>query len=190
MPPFVPIYLDPTRGLQYEFHRRSQLCAVQQSAKQRSVVEYLGHWKDDGKLKKKQTKHFLSIRHPLIPQGIVAPSGSSKTTKTFILPPIHAMCGSGRPFMRIAALSGVSALAIHWYYVHFHQQKKYKLMGLSINDQEDIYSPDSFLSDTKQVFLSVNMFHFMHSVAMLSVPLCRSPVFVSKTARQEFHPQI
>lgn len=104
---------------------------------------------------------------------MVASNSSKQIVKPIVLPSLHTLCGSGRPFIRVAAISGASALAVQWYFEYLQNKKKSKF------DVEDIYSPDSFTNHSKELFLSVNVMHLMHSVALLSVPLCRSPFFVS-----------
>lgn len=103
---------------------------------------------------------------------MIAPK-TSQIVKPYVLPALNALIGPGRPFLRIGAVSGASALAVHWYYFHVYQKKnKYN------KKLEDIYSPETFGKDMKQIFFSVNMFHLCHSVVLLSIPLCPFPVFV------------
>lgn len=135
----------------------------------------MGPWQDDRKFYLNEfpsNKYFLFGKHNHF-QGMVASNSSKQIVKPIVLPSLHTLCGSGRPFIRVAAISGASALAVQWYFEYLQNKKKSKF------DVEDIYSPDSFTNHSKELFLSVNVMHLMHSVALLSVPLCRSPFFVS-----------
>uniref|UniRef100_A0A2P2HYC2 Transmembrane protein 256 homolog n=1 Tax=Hirondellea gigas TaxID=1518452 RepID=A0A2P2HYC2_9CRUS len=63
---------------------------------------------------------------------------------------------SARIFVRLAGLSGAAAVALGAYGAHVFYQR-----------------PTS--EDLKQVYETANRYHFLHTIALLSVPLCRKP---------------
>ncbi|XP_028912049.1 transmembrane protein 256 isoform X1 [Ornithorhynchus anatinus] len=67
------------------------------------------------------------------------------------------MAGLALAFRRLGALSGAGALGLATYGAH----------GF------DLRSPDEY---RRELFDKANKHHFLHSLALLSVPLCRKPL--------------
>ncbi|KAF2359779.1 Protein of unknown function DUF423 [Trinorchestia longiramus] len=68
-----------------------------------------------------------------------------------------------RVFVRLAGISGASAVAMGAYGAHVFYQR-----GTS--------------EELKQVYETANRYHFMHTLALLGVPLCKRPKLVSTEA--------
>lgn len=117
---------------------------------------------------------MLSIRNPsTLRQGIIGTEGGSSVVRPVVLPPLHTLVGNRYVFIRLAALSGASAIAVHLYFVLRQQQAKCR---------KPLYPSDADVAehtDKQIVFQTANLFHFLHSLALLSVPLSKSPTFVS-----------
>lgn len=74
--------------------------------------------------------------------------------------PLWKLAAQNGPFVRIAGLSGASAVALGAYGAH----KKY---------------PKDKVDQLKSIFETANRFHFINSLALLGVPMCRRPQVVS-----------
>lgn len=74
--------------------------------------------------------------------------------------PLWKLAAERGPFVRIAGLSGASAVALGAYGAH----KKY---------------PKDKVDQLKPIFETANRFHFISSLALLAIPLCRRPRIVS-----------
>lgn len=74
--------------------------------------------------------------------------------------PISQQLGANYNFIRIAALSGAAAVCLAAYGRHSLKE--------SSNNK-----------DYKQIYESANNMHFIHSVALLAVPLTKRPLIVS-----------
>lgn len=99
-------------------------------------------------------------------QGITPKNSSGKvsaSTKVVnsVKFPLHDLAGCNLLFIRIAGVSGASAVAINAYYTHYHKSHPLK-------DPE-----------LKQIFEKTSKFHFVHSLALVAVPLVRRPWLVS-----------
>lgn len=96
--------------------------------------------------------------------------GALTTIKTAVIPsplpppkpvimeplPLWKLAGSAEYYVRIAGLMGASAVALGAYGAHSAFQKDDKI-------------------ELKEVFDRANKYHFIHSLALLGVPLCRWP---------------
>lgn len=74
--------------------------------------------------------------------------------------PLWKLANESGPFIRIAALLGASAVALGAYGAHRTYPK----------DRE---------VELKAIFDTANRYHFFHSLALMTVPLCRNPKIVS-----------
>lgn len=77
------------------------------------------------------------------------------------IPPLWKLVGRNHHFVRLAGLSGASAVilgAIGSHKLHPAHEK----------------------DETKTIFETANRFHFFHSLALLSVPFARYPAVVRK----------
>lgn len=74
--------------------------------------------------------------------------------------PLWKLANESGPFIRIAALLGASAVALGAYGAHRTYPK----------DRE---------VELKAMFDTANRYHFFHSLALMTVPLCRNPKIVS-----------
>lgn len=74
--------------------------------------------------------------------------------------PLWKLANESGPFVRIAALLGASAVALGAYGAHRTYPK----------DRE---------VELKAMFDTANRYHFFHSLALMTVPLCRNPKIVS-----------
>jgi len=74
---------------------------------------------------------------------------------------MQSLVRSTHPMLRIAGLSGASAVILGAYGAH----------GLSKKDVD---------AEFKQVFETANKYHFLHSLALMGVPLCRKPLVVRR----------
>ncbi|CAG0896218.1 unnamed protein product [Darwinula stevensoni] len=70
---------------------------------------------------------------------------------------LHRLMGSSRGIMVLAGLSGATAVMLGAYGAHVFLQKR------GTTDEKRI------------VFETANRYHFLHSIALLAVPLCRRP---------------
>lgn len=112
-------------------------------------------------------------------QGLVASDPPPTSIVRYApLPSMSALIGGRYVYIRIGALSGAAAIAMHLYYSNrTHQEllrKDYRL--------EDIDVAKTIDSEHQRMFDTTNLFHFVHSVVLLSVPLMRMPRFVSSFA--------
>lgn len=74
--------------------------------------------------------------------------------------PLWKLANESGPYVRIAALLGASAVALGAYGAHRTYPK----------DRE---------VELKAIFDTANRYHFFHSLALMTVPLCRNPKIVS-----------
>ncbi|XP_015433305.1 PREDICTED: transmembrane protein 256 homolog [Dufourea novaeangliae] len=75
--------------------------------------------------------------------------------------PLWKLASATGPYVRLAALSGAAAVALGAYGSH----RKYP-------QEQD---PENKLLDHKQIFEIANRYHFIHTLAVLGLPLCRAP---------------
>ncbi|KAK6633231.1 hypothetical protein RUM44_003832 [Polyplax serrata] len=71
--------------------------------------------------------------------------------------PVHRVVFSGNNFVRLAGLSGAAAVILGAYGAH------------SIEKKVDY-------DERKRIYATANNYHFINSLALLGVPLCRHPV--------------
>ena len=100
----------------------------------------------------------------------------------------------GSPFLRLAGVSGALAVAMGAYgahgnmlllyfiseYVHFSLDwvlQSFSDMKLADRSVFAAFSADR--PDLKKVYDTANFHHFVHTLALLAVPLCRRPALVS-----------
>ena len=94
---------------------------------------------------------------------------------------MQKMVRVGHPFMKLAGISGAAAVILGAYGAHGMNNVIHISIVLSFNRfclligflKKDV--SDEF----KQVFETANKYHFLHSIAMMGVPLCRRPRLVS-----------
>ncbi|XP_077288480.1 transmembrane protein 256 homolog [Arctopsyche grandis] len=79
------------------------------------------------------------------------------TVQIYNYEPLHKLAKASGPFVRIAGLMGASAVVLGAYGAH----KAY---------------PEENKEEMKRIYETANKFHFIHSVALLGVPMCRKPV--------------
>lgn len=90
----------------------------------------------------------------------VAPSNTITTRGIASNPKLYQLAGSNLYFLRLAGISGASAV----------------LLG-AIGAHRPFPRADD--ADLKKIFNTANRFHFFHSLALLAVPLARRPAIVS-----------
>ncbi|XP_055544745.1 transmembrane protein 256 homolog [Wyeomyia smithii] len=90
----------------------------------------------------------------------ITQQAASQTTKVVAetLPPMWKLLGSNRHILKIAGLSGATAVMLGAYGAHHH---------FRIGDDKE--------RDPKTIFEMTNRYHFMHSLALLAAPLARKP---------------
>lgn len=74
--------------------------------------------------------------------------------------PLWELARKPGPFVQIAGFSGATAVILGAYGAH----KKY---------------PKDRVDELKPIYETANKFHFFHSLALIGVPMCRSPKVVS-----------
>ncbi|XP_017891766.1 transmembrane protein 256 homolog isoform X2 [Ceratina calcarata] len=85
--------------------------------------------------------------------GYLVPRAETKMPPPVLLWKLAAATG---PYVRLAAISGAVAVGLGAYGAH----KQY---------------PEESKVDLKQVFETASRYHFVHTLALLGVPLCRKP---------------
>lgn len=83
----------------------------------------------------------------------------SKKVAESVLPALYKLAGHNYNFVRLAGLSGASAVVLGAIGSHH----------LNIQDKPEL----------RNVFETANRFHFFHSIALLAMPLTKYPVIVS-----------
>uniref|UniRef100_A0A336LT87 CSON015429 protein n=1 Tax=Culicoides sonorensis TaxID=179676 RepID=A0A336LT87_CULSO len=86
--------------------------------------------------------------------SVVSSSTSSSLPVKLEMTPLWKLAGTNLVFVRIAAVSGASAVFLGAWGAHKEKQDH----------------------DLKQVFETANRYHFFHSLALLAVPLARRPM--------------
>ncbi|XP_050085721.1 transmembrane protein 256 homolog [Anopheles aquasalis] len=94
----------------------------------------------------------------LKPKAVAQTAAAHTTTAVAqqALPPLWKMLGHNRQILRLAGLSGATAVMLGAYGAHYH---------FVTNDDED--------RDPRQIFDMTNRYHFLHSIALLAAPLAR-----------------
>jgi len=82
----------------------------------------------------------------------------AKKSSDLVANEMQSLVRSTHPMLRIAGLSGASAVILGAYGAHAFMKKE----GVDM--------------EFKQVFETANKYHFLHSLALLGVPLCRKPL--------------
>ncbi|XP_037039614.1 transmembrane protein 256 homolog [Bradysia coprophila] len=93
----------------------------------------------------------------ITPKGSSDKQMASAPIKAATKYPLYDLAGHNLLFIRIAGVSGASAIAINAYFTHYHRSNPHK-------DKE-----------LKKIFEKTNQFHLIHSLALLAVPLVRRP---------------
>lgn len=107
-------------------------------------------------------------------QGILSNKPTAIIQQPIVYPSLYKLiAGRGICYLRLGALSGAAAVGMHLYYLHRRQLEQLR------GDKQRDYERDEELDEEQQrMFETTNLFHFVHSVVLLSVPLMRMPVFV------------
>lgn len=119
-----------------------------------------------GLVSSRDIKHQESDQKVFQFQQGITPKGSSDKhvvptpARAAVKYPLHELAGHNLLFIRIAGISGASAIAINAYFTHYHRSNPHK-------DKE-----------LKKIFEKTNQFHLIHSLALLAVPLVRRPWLV------------
>ena len=88
---------------------------------------------------------------------------------------------TGSLFVRLAGLSGATAVALGAYGAHSEPLKTIKILFsfLISHFAFPLYAAfNADKADMKKVYDTANFYHFIHTVALLAVPLSRKPVLV------------
>lgn len=98
----------------------------------------------------------------MIFQGIFKTQTAPQAPAPIIIKmPLWQLAQEAGPFVRLAGLSGAAAVVLG-------------AMGAHRNFPE----PET-KEDLKKIFETANRFHFLHTLALVTVPLCRRPYVVS-----------
>lgn len=92
-------------------------------------------------------------------QAKVSVSDMSKQALSSVLPPLWKLAEGNYIFVRLAGISGASAVILGAVNSHY------------VNTQDK--------PDLRNVFDTANRFHFFHSIALLSMPLAKYPIVVN-----------
>ena len=87
---------------------------------------------------------------------------------------------TGSLFVRLAGLSGATAVALGAYGAHSEQDAMEHPVSMTESRSFSLlaaFTADK--ADMKKVYDTANFYHFIHTVALLAVPLSRKPVLVS-----------
>lgn len=107
---------------------------------------------------------FIVRINPIVfePQGIFKPQQSPQSpVQVMVRMPLWQLAQEAGPFVRLAGLSGAAAVVLG-------------AMGAHRNFPE----PET-KEDLRKIFDTANRFHFLHTLALVTVPLCRRPFIVS-----------
>ncbi|KAJ8916173.1 hypothetical protein NQ315_016312 [Exocentrus adspersus] len=113
------------------------------------IYDFVNYVVYDNPVSKSVTHLIKSSKPPPIPSVTVI------TEKV----PLWKLAAENGPFIRIAGLMGASAVILGAYGAH----RAY---------------PKDKAQELKPIFETANRFHFFHSLALLGVPMCRSPMLV------------
>ncbi|XP_052869248.1 transmembrane protein 256-like [Anopheles cruzii] len=83
---------------------------------------------------------------------------AAATASQQALPSLYKILGHNRHILKLAGLSGATAVMLEAYGAHHR---------FAMNDDED--------RDPKNIFEMTNRYHFIHSLALLAAPLARRP---------------
>lgn len=93
--------------------------------------------------------------------GVLKPHNVSPPSQPIIVKmPLWQLAQEAGPFVRLAGLSGAAAVALGAMGAH------------------RTFPTPTTKEDLKKIFDVANRFHFLHTLALLSVPLCRRPYLV------------
>lgn len=96
---------------------------------------------------------------------------------------LSRMAKSCGPFIRIAGLSGATCVGLGAYGAHCRQFKINLVLNL-FHSQTVLYTISALMlnkevsDERKRAFTTANNYHFIHTLALLSVPLARRPALV------------
>lgn len=97
---------------------------------------------------------------------------------------MQSLVRSTHPMLRIAGLSGASAVILGAYGAHglwlFPQILSSTALELNHSSLRAGLSKKDVDAEFKQVFETANKYHFLHSLALMGVPLCRKPLVVRR----------
>ncbi|GFT16927.1 transmembrane protein 256 homolog [Nephila pilipes] len=103
---------------------------------------------------------WFTIQDKIIPKG----NSKIKSTQTVPTLPVNTVMNlsrvAGHLFIKIAGVSGAAAVAMGAYGSH------------------GFYPKPDVPSELKEVFKTANYYHFLHTLALLAVPLTRRPYIV------------
>lgn len=95
-------------------------------------------------------------------QGIFKSSSVDKPPTTIMIrAPLWQLAQEAGPFVRLAGLSGAAAVILGAMGAH------------------RTFPETEAKDDLKKIFETANRFHFLHTLALVTVPLCRRPYIVS-----------
>ncbi|XP_063224630.1 transmembrane protein 256 homolog isoform X2 [Bacillus rossius redtenbacheri] len=100
------------------------------------------------------TAEAIKVIGKVVPGSLLKPKAEIATTA--VMPALKNVVLTGSPFIRLAGIFGASAVALGAYGAH------------------NVY-PKEGGEELKRIFETANRYHFLHSLALLGVPLCRWP---------------
>ncbi|XP_065091602.1 transmembrane protein 256 homolog [Ochlerotatus camptorhynchus] len=105
---------------------------------------------------------FLSSGNGMKSKGAVVgqqvANQSTKVVVSEVMPPLWKLLGSSRHILKLAGLSGATAVMLGAYGAHHR---------FNIADEKE--------RDPRSIFEMTNRYHFLHSLALLAAPLARKP---------------
>nr|CAD7458358.1 unnamed protein product [Timema tahoe] len=132
--------------------KSDKCCALQVQLKERESDADRNEFPDDGcnvKGVRQATTAFPNI--------ILKPKEIIQTDKVIMSPALTNLVHSGTLFIRLAGVSGAAAVVLGAYGAHA------------------VY-PKEGSEERKKIYDMANKYHFLHTLALLGVPLCRLPI--------------
>nr|CAD7442839.1 unnamed protein product [Timema bartmani] len=103
------------------------------------------------------TAEVVKIATTAFPNIILKPKEIIQTDKVIMSPALTNLVHSGTLFIRLAGVSGAAAVVLGAYGAHA------------------VY-PKEGSEERKKIYDMANKYHFLHTLALLGVPLCRLPI--------------